>query len=171
MATIVSRKTGNGTIFEVKVRLKGSPTQCATFACKTDAARWASATETHLREAKHFPKTAAQHTLSELIERYQRDILPLKPKHADSQRSQLEWWKAQLGDLMLSEIGPAQIAERRDRLLATPKRSGKPRSPSTVVRYLAVLSHACSVGMREWGWVTENPVPSTHPSLLQRSSR
>ena len=59
---------------------------------------------------------------------------------------------------MLSEIEPAHIAECRDRSLATPKRSGKPRSPSTVVRYLAVLSHACSVGMREWGWVTENPV-------------
>jgi integrase len=158
MATIVSRKTRKGAFFQVKVRLKGFPTQCATFARKTDAARWASATETHLREARHFPNNPEQHTLSELIERYQRDILPLKPKDAHNQNRQLDWWKAQLGHLMLSEISPAQIAECRDRLLATPRCSGKLRSPATVVRYLAALSHAYSVALREWGWVTENPL-------------
>ncbi len=63
MATIVVRKTLKGTIFQAKVRLKGFPTRCASFPRKTDAARWASATETHLREAKHFPKTPTQHTL------------------------------------------------------------------------------------------------------------
>ena len=75
MATIVVRKTLKGTIFQAKVRLKGFPTRCASFPRKTDAARWASATETHVREAKHFPKTPTQHTLSELIQRYQREIL------------------------------------------------------------------------------------------------
>lgn len=42
MATIVSRKTRKGAFYQVKVRLKGFPTQCATFARKTDVARWAS---------------------------------------------------------------------------------------------------------------------------------
>ena len=158
MATIVFRKTRKGTIFQVKVRLKGFPSQCATFARKTDAARWASATETHLREARHFPQEPAQHTLGELIERYQRDVLPLKPKNAQNQSRQLDWWKAQLGGLMLSEISPAQIAECRDRLLTTPSRRGKRRSPATAVRYLAALSHAYSVALREWGWVNENPL-------------
>src|SRR5205807_3757080 len=98
MATIVLRKQGKGVTYQVKVRLKDFPSQSATFARKTDAARWASATETHLREARHFPSgDAAQHTLSELVARYQRDILPQKPKNAENQHSQLNWWNAQLG--------------------------------------------------------------------------
>ena len=62
MATIIQRKQGNGVTYQVKVRLKGFPGQTATFTRKTDAARWASATETHLRETRHFPRgDAARH--------------------------------------------------------------------------------------------------------------
>jgi integrase len=60
------------------------------------------------------------------------------------------------------------VAEQRDFLLTSPippkGRTDEPdavtrmRSPSTVVRYLAVLSHVFSVARREWGWATDNPV-------------
>ena len=55
MATIVVRKHGKGTRYQVKVRLRGFPCKTETFVRKSDATRWASATETHLREARHFP--------------------------------------------------------------------------------------------------------------------
>ncbi len=32
------------------------------------------------------------------------------------------------------------------------------RSPATVNRYLAALSHAFTLAMKDWGWVEENPV-------------
>jgi integrase len=32
------------------------------------------------------------------------------------------------------------------------------RSPPTVNRYLAALSHACGVAVKEWGWLEENPL-------------
>lgn len=32
------------------------------------------------------------------------------------------------------------------------------RSPSTVVRYLAALSHALGVACREWGWLEDSPM-------------
>src|SRR5436190_455312 len=100
MATIVLRKQGNGARYQVKVRLKGFPCQTETFIRKTDATRWASATETHLREARHFPESVpAQHTLSELVTRYQQEILPRIPKNAKNLRPQLDWWRSQLGDL------------------------------------------------------------------------
>src|SRR5436190_1855063 len=85
-------------------------------------------------------------------------ILPRKPKNAENQRAQLDWWSAQLGEFKLEEIAPSKLAECRDRLLLTPTASGKPRSPATAVRYLAVLSHAFSIAMREWGWVDNNPL-------------
>jgi integrase len=33
------------------------------------------------------------------------------------------------------------------------------RTPATVVRYLAVLSHAFSVAVKEWEWLSESPMP------------
>ena len=70
---------------------------------------------------------------------------------------QLDWWKRELGDYRLVDVTPARIAECRDRLRNTPLPNKKKRAPATVVRYLAVLSHAFSVAMKEWGWVDDNP--------------
>ena len=159
MATIIPRKQGKGVSYQVKVRLQGFPTRSATFARKTDALRWASSAETHLREARHFSRDGAfQHTLSDLVTRYEREILPRNPKNAANLFRQLEWWRSQLGDLSLAAVTPAKIAGCRDRLLTVPTARGKRRSPSTVVRYLAALSHAFSIAMREWGWTDDNPL-------------
>ena len=32
------------------------------------------------------------------------------------------------------------------------------RAPATVNRYLALMSHACTMAEREWEWMTENPM-------------
>ncbi|MGB5830414.1 MAG: site-specific integrase, partial [Thiohalocapsa sp.] len=64
----------------------------------------------------------------------------------------------QIGDYRLADCTPALIAEQRDQLLRTPTLRGPATKPATVVRYLAVLSHAFTVAMKEWGWVEDNPV-------------
>jgi len=159
MATITLRKQGKSISYQVKVRLKDLPARSATFARKSDAARWASATETHLREARHFRGAdASEHTLSDMVARYQLEILPHKPKNTKNQRTQLQWWNTHLGRHKLTAITPGDIAKCRDRLLAVPTARGKRRSPSTAVRYLATLSHAFSIAIREWGWIDDNPV-------------
>ncbi len=160
MATIDKRISSSGkTTYRVRTRLKGFPPQIATFARKTDAEKWAAATESAQREGRYFTTSEAQrHTLSELIERYQREVLPHKPKNERNQRLQLNWWKAQLGCFRLVDVTPAKIAECRDRLRDARMHNGKLRSPATVVRYLAVLSHAFTVAMKEWGWVNDNPL-------------
>jgi hypothetical protein len=159
MATIDTRVSPNGkTTYRARTRLKGYPQQTASFTSKTKARQWAEGIESAMREGRHFTTIEAKrHTLADLVDRYERDILPLKPKTAQSQRQQLAWWKAQLGDLRLCDVTPARIVDCRDRLLTNTRPNGKRRSPSTVVRYLAVLSHGFSVAMREWGWVDENP--------------
>ena len=105
-----------------------------------------------------FTNPATKHTLSELIDLYIERVLPSKPKNAKNTRRHLLWWKQELGHLLLAQIRPSLIAEKRDELLAGFISSGRLRSPSTVVRYLSSLSHVFSKAVKEWEWVRENPV-------------
>ncbi|MBY0355241.1 MAG: site-specific integrase [Rickettsiales bacterium] len=163
MATIETRKTDSGeTSFRVKVRLKGSPPQTASFTRKTDAQRWAQQTEAAIREGRYFKTSQARkHTLADLIERYKRDVLPAKSRSkgfAEQQGAQLDWWKAQLGAYTLCDVTPSLIAEKRDELGRMMITETKRRSPASVNRYLAALSHAFTIAVKEWGWLEDNPV-------------
>jgi integrase len=170
MASIQKRTAKDGsTSYRVLVRLKGYPPQSATFPRRTDAKRWAQDTESAIREGRHFKTAEAKrHTLADLIDRYIRDVLPRPPRKsrqkergAKSQqilKAQLEWWKSELGHYTLADVTPANIVECRDRLANTPTSRGRPRSPATVVRYMAPLSHAFGVAVREWGWLDDSPM-------------
>lgn len=84
-----------------------------------------------------------------------------RPRSARSQgiiRAQLAWWRDEIGEYLLSDVTPALLAEARDHLAADTARTGKPLSPATVVRYMAPLSHAFGVAVREWGWVDDSPM-------------
>lgn len=154
MATIQPRITQDGKIsYRVQVRLKGHPAQSATFARKTDAKKWAAKTETDIREGRHFKTTEAKrHTAAELIDRYRREVMPHKrPRTQGPQYAQLTWWHDEIGSYLLADITPALVSQCRDKL-------ARGRTPATVVRYLAVLSHSFTVAMREWQWVESNPV-------------
>ncbi len=159
MATIQTRTTPQGTTsFRVIIRLKGHPRQTATFARKTDAKRWAQSTEAAIREGRYFQTVESRrHTLAELVERYIRDVAPLRPSRM-RRRQQLNWWKDQLGAYVLADLTPGRLAEQRDLLLREPRANGSKRSPATVKRYLMALSHALSVAVREWGWLDDNPM-------------
>ena len=78
MANIEKRTSSDGEIsYRVKVRLKGFPSQSATFERKSDAKNWAQDTESAIREGRHFKTSEAKrHTLGELTDRYIKDILP-----------------------------------------------------------------------------------------------
>lgn len=160
MAYIQERKTDDGkTHYRVQVRLKGYPMTSATFERKTDAKLWAQQTETAMREGRHFKTSEAKkHALGELIDRYIKSVIPTKPRNAKATTAQLLWWKKELGHCLLADLSPSLIANKRDELLEgiTPK--GTKRSPSTVVRYLAALSHALTIANKEWGWLEDSPV-------------
>lgn len=142
--------------FRVQVRLRGYPTQSATFERKTDATKWAQATEARIREGRHFHYAEAKrHTLGDLVDRY---IKGLSIKTSADRKRHLAWWKKRLGDYTLSDVTPARIAEYRDELLQGKTARGEQRAPATVVRYLASLSHAFTIAVKEWGWVESNPV-------------
>jgi len=159
VAHIEKRVSKNDVVrYRALVRLQGHPPQSATFDRKTDAKKWGQQTEAAIREGRHFKSVAAKrHTGAELIDRYIQEILPRKPKSFDPQFKQLMWWRAQLAHLSLADITPHVIAGCRTKLGAEPIRGGV-RSPSTVNRYMAALSHVFTVAVMEWGWLEDNPM-------------
>jgi hypothetical protein len=108
----------------------------------------AQTTEGAVVEGRHFNTTEAKrYTLADLIDRYLADVLPHKrDSTVYSQERQLHWWKVQLGHRLLVDITPALIAEYRDRLNRDKARR---RANAMVNRYLVVLSHTFTVGLRE----------------------
>ncbi len=82
MAYIEKRLSKNGAArYRALVRLRGHPSQSATFERKTDAKKWVQQTESAIREGRYFKSAAAKrHSGAELVDRYIQEILPRKPK-------------------------------------------------------------------------------------------
>lgn len=160
MATIKKRVAQNGKAsYHVRVRIKGHPLQCGTFANISKAKEFVQRTEASMKEGRYFKHSESKkHTLGDLIDRYIKNILPNKPKSQVKQTAQLQWWKNKIGHHLLIDVTPALIAEQRDCLSNEMTIRGDVRSPSTVVRYLAALSHAFSVAVKEWGWLDDSPM-------------
>ncbi len=169
MATIRERKsskTGKST-YQAIVEIRGFPVQRATFARKTDARGWALRIEASIREGRYLPTTEARkHTLADLVERFIAKIELEQHGSAVKYAAQLRWWNEQIGAYALSQVTPALIAETRDHLSqgaarmarGAPQEGEKRRTGATVNRYLAALSVAFEVAVKEWHWLESNPV-------------
>ena len=160
MATITKRITKEGKpYYTAQVRLKGYPAQTQSFSRLTDAKKWVQDTESAIREGRHFKTAEAKkHTLAELIDRYIKEVLPTKPRSESRQRLCLNWWRNKIGVYVLADVTPSLISQCRDELLSGETIRNKQRSPATVVRYLAVLSHAFTIAVREWEWIDDSPM-------------
>jgi hypothetical protein len=151
MATITKRQDANGKpYYTAQIRLKGYPSEAATFKRLTDAKKWVQDTESAIREGRYFKTAEAKkHTFADMVDRYIKTELPnYNVKEQAERKSKLQWWKDSLGVYCLADIEPPLIVECRDSLAET-------RSPATVVRYLAALSIVYTVAVNEWAWVQE----------------
>lgn len=168
MATFEKRKRKDGQIiWRAKVRRKGYPEASATFTSKTKARDWAKATEAEMIEGRHFKYTEANRkTINDLLDRYNEEVLPRK-RSAKSQRGVLEWWKNEIGHLKLADTNTSVIKECQLKLLRGMTPRGL-RQPSTVNRYLALISHAFNVAIKEWEWIDKNPAENVKKSPESR---
>lgn len=161
MATIETRQNNDGTTtYRVKIRLKGFPTQSATFSRKTDAKEWAKQTETDIKQGRYF-KTAEgkKHTVAKLIGRYLEDTKKRNHKRYLDIKGILEWWTKEIGVYLLSDVTKALIIEQRDKLLSTSSSNNvKRRSSSTVNRYMTALGHVFTLATNEWEWLHDHPM-------------
>ena len=161
MASFMERKTRDNKIrYTAIVRIKGYPKQSATFPRKTDAKLWAQQIESSIRDGKYFSQAEAKkHTFADLAERYIKTVLGNKSLRAQIiYADQLRKWCSLFGERTLDEINTALISKCRENLANEVTIRGRLRSPATVNRYMAALSSAYSVAVREWQWVDENPV-------------
>jgi integrase len=157
---IDKRTHKDGTVFyRARVRIKGHPVLIQSFASKTLAMKWKRDAESAVEQGKYeYVKPGSKNTLAELIDRYIERVLPSKPKNARNVRQHLLWWKQELGHCLLSDIKPSLIAQKRDELLSGLTCKGTIRCSTTVVRYLASLSHAFTIAVKNWEWMQENPI-------------
>lgn len=182
MAVIRERKSSTGVkSYHVQVRIRGFPPQTKTFKSKTLAKEWAALTETELKAGRLLPRVIAErHTVSDLLDRYRKEVLPLKKaKFVRDQTVHLDWWEAKLGRYNLAElnanfIGQARIAlstesigkqsvkvqtkDAKGNTVTKMVEKDRVRAPATVVRYMGALSHALNTAVNEWGWIDKSPM-------------
>lgn len=160
MATIQKRIQKNGIVrYRVMIRQSdGYPPASKTLPTKEEAKHWAKLEEARCRQG-YGPSDQLKNkqTLSDLIDRYTTIILPTKPKEARNMRRHLEWWRNQIGKYGVAKISPDLIAQCRQQLAEGITSKYVKRSPATVNRYLATLSTLMTYGVRECGWIVDNP--------------
>lgn len=129
--------------WQAEVRKKGYPSQRRTFTKKMDAERWAKETEINIERGLFFDRTAAERTtVSELIERYRRDIMPtMTGKHVSPALNALD---PVFGEYALSSITAEMVSKHRDARLKTV-------AESTAKKEINLLSRIIDLAGQEWG--------------------
>lgn len=157
MATFVKRPGPRGVRWRAVIRRKGHEAS-DTFSSKAEAEEWAIETEAEIDKGKFTRVEALRHNVKEMVDRYLSDVAPSLKSRRERIRH-LRWWEREIGQVKLAHVTPALIAEKRDALARGETVRGV-RSGATVNRYLAALSHAFTMAVKEWGWMDSNPVRS-----------
>ena len=168
MASIQKRTSPSGEVsYRVQVRLKGHPEARATFKRLTDAKMWAQSTEAAMRERRYFKTSVSQkYTVAEMIDRYIEKLKRERPRRYKDTATTLNWWKENLGYCVLADLSRSVITDKLDLVAKrtvervdkqTGTKRSVPISASRVNRYIATLSHVCTVATNEWEWLEDNP--------------
>lgn len=137
--------------YRVRVRI-GGQYRSATKPNRAEARRWAEQMERYFCLDRRSPLGQSEIlTLSELVTKYERQVLRYKKRHTYRQQlQQLKWWERYFGSgCRLVEITPPRISAAKEELA--------PRSPATINRYLAILSHVFARAVKEWRCMEINP--------------
>ncbi len=160
MGTIREVSKKDGTVsYHAEVRLRGYKPQRDSFRTKSLAKKWIQDIESSIRDGRHFRTAESRkHTVGELIDRFIDEWIPKSPKYQKKKIAHLLWWRGKVGHLILADLTTSQIATCRDKLLHGITSRKSQRCGGTVNRYLAALSKALSIAVKEWGWIQENPM-------------
>lgn len=157
------RKRGQSQ-YQARVRLKGYPEQTKTFQSKQDAVSWANERERLvLRGFASAMREADKVTLHDALERYSREVTPLK-KGCQQELCRLRrWQKNPLSTQPLSQIRGFDLARYRDSRLEMSV------GGNTVRLELALISHLYEVARKDWGYeMLGNPAKAMRKPRLPR---
>jgi integrase len=106
---------------------------------------------TEVAEGKWFERQQGTETFAEMMEKYLKEHSLVKKRSAVRDCSSVKHLLPFFGAMQLREIRPANISEYKTKRLAA--KAG----PGTVNREVALMKHAFTLAIREWGWIKENP--------------
>jgi len=177
MATIRSREDQDGiTIgWQAQIKRKGFPLQAKTFRTKAEAVQWATITESEMLRGVFVQRTESeQTTVKELLDRYQREVMPTL-KGGYREQSRIKALQAGLGAYSLAALNSSMIAKYRDRRLSTvSEKTGRLVGPQTVKHELGLLQRALKMAVMEWGIALPAGIPTAtvkKPSLPNARDR
>lgn len=140
--------------WQAAVRRKGMKPRAKSFDTKAEAERWARELEAEVDRFGRAPDTrpAENITLGALLARYRNEVSPTK-RGAQQEIQRIDALvRHDISHRTLAGLSSTDIANYRDERM-------KAVAPSTVVRELAIISHAIEVAQREWGFhLPFNPV-------------
>lgn len=160
MASIFKRKLkdGKGFTWRAVVRITGFPTACESFELKQEAEEWAHKTEAKIKTGQFkFAGHKKKYTYTELLDRLKKDGFFERQRSLKHIGAQFEHWRNRFGGFALIHITSEMIVKERQYLIDTPAVRGTQRNPSTVNRYMAVLSSTLSYAVKQLRWIGENP--------------
>jgi integrase len=132
--------------WQAQVRRRGMKPRCKSFDTKLEAEKWARDLEAQVDRFGAAPDTKVLEstTLGQLLERYQREVSPLKRGSVQEIQRIDVLRRHDLAYRTLIGLSQQDIASFRDERLQSV-------APSTAVRELAILSHVLEVAIRDWG--------------------
>jgi integrase len=137
-----------------------------TFSSEEEAMEWRADMRYEIKKGIITKKSLKDRTLQEAIDKYETEVLPLKPKNAHNVKQHLRWWGTRIGHLNLKDILPEMLDEYRDTLLKEPTHQGKKRANATVRHYLTSLSCVFLATVKKWHWIKINPLRDVeYPSI------
>ena len=142
--------------WQALVKKKGFGQIGRTFDTKAEAEAWAKIIEAEMVRGVYFSRKEAEATtLSEALDRYEREISSIKKGHLQEKKRIRAWKTHPLAKRFLATIQGKDIAAWRDARI----KSGS--SANTVRLDLAVISHLFEIARKEWGMEgLTNPVKS-----------
>ena len=141
--------------WHVQIRKSGYPVQTKTFTTRSDAEKWATIIESEMERGVFVSRSEAEATLlSEVINRYRREVLPSK-RGAASDESRLKTLDAHFGVYKLASITSSAVAKFRDERL-------KAVGPQSVIHEVNLLNRVLKAATMDWGIGLPGGLPTAH---------
>lgn len=140
--------------WQAEIRRKGQKAQSRTFNTRAEAERWARHIENEMDRGIFVDRKEAESTtLTEALERYEREVSVYKKGYKQEKKRIAMWLDNDLAKRYLANLRGTDFAEYRDARL----KAGA--SPGTIRLDLALISHLFTVATKEWGLESlANPV-------------
>jgi hypothetical protein len=165
-----------GTSYRVQIRIKNGEHLSKNFDTFKDAKDWKRKTIAAVKAGDPYETTQMRRlTVKDLIKRFIENELK-KLRNHKTMLGHLNWFIEEIGHISLNHLREDVIAKCRDKLAKSLDKHGRPRSSSTVNRYLCSLGSVISIAIREWKLLTSSPLkhvkklaePRGAPVILQR---